>query len=198
MKKRIVVVAVLAVLLAASAYAQPTDFFDLARTGSPHEVLAAIDKGVDVNARDAASATVLMWAAGMNPNPEMIVAFLKAGANIKIRDKDGATALMYAAATNSKPEVIATLLQAGDNINATDMSGTTALMLAASRNWNPEVIMALLKAGATTKVKDAHGMTAFNYAQDNKALTDTDALKGLIGVMTRQPLGRSCPRVRYT
>jgi ankyrin repeat protein len=52
-------------------------------------------------------------------------------------------------------------------------------MLAASRNWNPEVIMALLKAGATTKVKDAHGMTAFSYARDNKALTDTDALKKL-------------------
>jgi hypothetical protein len=49
MKKRIVVV-VLAVLIAASAYGQTTGLFELVKTGTPQDVQAAISKGADVNA----------------------------------------------------------------------------------------------------------------------------------------------------
>jgi ankyrin repeat protein len=53
------------------------------------------------------------------------------------------------------------------------------LIWAAINNQNPEVITLLLKAGADAKVKDSQGMTAFFYAQLNKKLTGTDALKQL-------------------
>jgi predicted oxidoreductase len=43
-----VVAVVLAVLLAASAYAQTTDFFELVSSGTPQTVQAAIDKGANV------------------------------------------------------------------------------------------------------------------------------------------------------
>jgi hypothetical protein len=48
-KKRIVVVAVLTVLVAASVYAQSwyngTDFLELVKTGTPQDIQAAINQG---------------------------------------------------------------------------------------------------------------------------------------------------------
>ena len=38
----------------------------------------------------------LMWAAGVNWNPEVIEALLKAGANARAKDKEGKTAVDYA------------------------------------------------------------------------------------------------------
>ena len=182
MKKRIVIAVVLAVLLAALAYAQTTDFFALVKTGMPQDVQAAIDKGADVNARDTTrDFTPLMYAASFNPNPDVITVLLKAGADIKARSNSGTTALM-AAAGDQSPEVITVLLKAGSDINAHNGAGATALMYAAGVNQNPEVIMMLLKAGADAKAKDSIGQTAFDYAQDNAnhaQLKDTDALKQL-------------------
>ena len=95
MKKRIVVVVVLAALMAASAFAQ--EFFQLVTAGTPRDVQAAINNGADVNARDAAGMnTPLMDAAENNPNPEVIILLLKAGADAKAKDKHGKTAFDYA------------------------------------------------------------------------------------------------------
>src|SRR5271157_3690374 len=110
MRKRIVVAVVLAVLLVASAYAQTADFFELAKTGTPQSVQAAIDSGADIKARDSLyGMNALMNAARSNPNPEVITALLKAGADLKTQSNEGFTALMYAARKNQNPEVIATL-----------------------------------------------------------------------------------------
>lgn len=48
-KKRMVVAAVLAALLTTLADAQTTNFFELARTGTPQSVQAAINQGADIN-----------------------------------------------------------------------------------------------------------------------------------------------------
>ena len=129
MKKRIVVAAVLAVLMAASAYAQTKDFFELAKTGTPQQVQAAIDKGADVKAQDKSGRTALIWAATNNQNPEVITTLLKAGADIKAQDKDGRTGLMWAARYNKvNPEVfIMALLNVGADAKAKDKAGKTAL-----------------------------------------------------------------------
>ena len=126
MKKRIVVAAVLAVLMAASAYAQTKDFFELAKTGTPQQVQAAIDKGADVKAQDKSGRTALIWAATNNQNPEVITTLLKAGADLNAQNKYGRTALMYATGNNPNPEVIATLLKAGADAKAKDSKGKTA------------------------------------------------------------------------
>jgi ankyrin repeat protein len=127
MKKRMVVAAVLAVLMAASAYGQ-ADFFELVKTGTPQDVRAAISKGADVTSQDSDGMTPLLVAAKYNQNPEVIVALLKAGADIKAQDRyPGATALMWAA-MNNRPEVITVLLKAGADIKARDKEGATVLM----------------------------------------------------------------------
>ncbi|MGA2612124.1 MAG: ankyrin repeat domain-containing protein [Spirochaetia bacterium] len=181
MKKRIVVVVGLAVLLAASAYAQTTDFhfFALVEAGTPQDVQAAISKGLDVNAKDKEGYTLLMHAAN-NQNPLVITTLLKAGADINARDTAfGGTALVWAAGWNQNPEVITVLLAAGADINAMDNYGRTPLMAAARDNRNPEVLTTLLKAGADGKVKNNTGKTAFDLAQNNRRLKGTDALKQL-------------------
>src|SRR5208337_1384591 len=104
----------------ASAYAQTTDFFSLAMSGTPQDVKAAIDHGANVNAhdmRDEYQRTPLMDAAGFNQKPEVITTLLNAGADLKAQDKNGSTALIYAAGNNQNPAVITTLLKAGADIN---------------------------------------------------------------------------------
>jgi ankyrin repeat protein len=81
--KPILVAVDLAVFMAASAYAQTTDFFELVKTGTPQSVQAAFDQGTDVNAQNKDHRTVLMYAAAYNQNPEVITALLKASADLK-------------------------------------------------------------------------------------------------------------------
>jgi ankyrin repeat protein len=165
--KRRVIVAVLAVLIAASAYAQATDFFELVKTGTPQSIQATIDKGADLKAQDKDGCTLLMLAAANNPNPEVIATLLKAGANLKDRDpKYGEIVLMFAAAHNPKPEIITTLLKAGADLKAVDNDGTT-LLYAAEQNSNPEIITPLLKAGANMNAQDKDGLTALMAATGN-------------------------------
>jgi ankyrin repeat protein len=91
-----VVAVVLAVLMAASAYAQTTDFFELVKSGTPQQVQAAINKGEDVMAGTDIGETALIYAAHYDPNPEVIAALLNAGADAKVKDTDGKTAFDYA------------------------------------------------------------------------------------------------------
>jgi ankyrin repeat protein len=125
-RNRIVVAVALGIILAASTYAQTTDFFELVKTGTPQSVQVAIDQGAGVNTRDKYGTTALMLAAAFNQNPEVITALLKTGADFKAENKSGWTALMYAADENQNPEVITTLLRAGADTKAKDIYGNTA------------------------------------------------------------------------
>jgi ankyrin repeat protein len=152
--------------MAASAYAQATSFFELAKIGTPQQIQAAINKGAKVNAREEGTLDVhelggpwtpLMYAAGYNQNPEVITILLKAGADLKARDVANRNALICAAMSNPNAEVITALLKAGASIEAQDIVGMTPLMYAAEHNQNPEVVSTLLKAGANIKAR-AKGM----------------------------------------
>lgn len=109
-----------------SAY-QATDFYNLLQTGTPEQVQREIDAGADVNAQEETLGfTPLMWAAGLNPNPEVTSVLLKAGAHINARVAGGMTPLMWAAARNRSPEVVTALLDAGADAKAKDRQGRTA------------------------------------------------------------------------
>jgi uncharacterized protein len=174
--KRRIVVVVLVVLMAASAYAQMEVIL-----ATPKEIQAAIDGGADVNAF-LGDLTPLIAAAAYNGDPEVITTLLKAGARLEAKDIRygiGGTALLWAAYNNSNPEVTSTLLKAGADINACTDDGRTALIWAAQNNPNPLEITVLLKAGADATVKDKAGKTAYYYAHFNYILKGTDALKQL-------------------
>ena len=183
MRKRTLLAVVLAVLMAASVHAQTTCFFDLAKTGAPQSVQAAISNGADVNAKDEDPAgrgrTALMYAAEFNPDPQVITTLLTAGADLNAQENNGATALLFAAGENPNPEVVTTLLAAGADLSTKSHYGMTVLMYAAKVTKNPEVITILLKAGADAKAKDHDGNTALSYSDINDNLAGTDALKQL-------------------
>ncbi|MGA2764667.1 MAG: ankyrin repeat domain-containing protein [Spirochaetia bacterium] len=130
MRKRIVLAVVLAVLLAASAYAQT--LVDLAAYGTPQDVQAAIDKGADANARSGGR-TPLIVAATSNKHPEVITALLEAGADMEARDPYDSTALLWAAINGQNSEVIVVLLNAGADAKAKEGSPALQQLQEASK-----------------------------------------------------------------
>jgi len=115
--KQTVAAIVLAVFLGAGADAQTADLFELAKTGTPLSLKAAIDQGANVNVLDPNGLTPLMWAAQYNQNADMIATLLKAGADLDAQNKDGVTSLMYAAMHNTNPVVIDALLESGADVH---------------------------------------------------------------------------------
>jgi hypothetical protein len=118
---------VLAVMIAASAYAQAPDFLELAKSGTVKDVQSAIKSGAKVNAKDQDGGTALMSAARYNQNPDVIATLLKAGARLNDLDKFNMSPLMYAAEDNPNPRVVVVLLKAGANAKIRDNTmGQTA------------------------------------------------------------------------
>ena len=133
-----------------------------------------IKNGLDVNKRTPDGLTPLHWAACTKI--EIVSILLQAGAQVNARDKEfGQTPLHWAASFSTDPEVITALIVARADVYAQDKHGKTPLHWAAQRNKNPEMIMILLKAGAIGGLVDGEGKTAFDYAEENKALQDTEA-----------------------
>lgn len=182
MRKRIACVSLAFLCLLVSAYPQTTQLFAVVQKGTPREVQAAIDGGGDVNARDKGGTTPLIWAAGVNPDPEVITTLLRAGADLELRGAvEGITALMSASWSSSNPEVVNRLLKAGADLTARDEKyGRTALIWATQATRpNAETIVLLLQAGIDAKVQDKLGSTAFDYAEYKETLKGTEALKRL-------------------
>ncbi|MBQ9419540.1 MAG: ankyrin repeat domain-containing protein [Synergistaceae bacterium] len=175
-------------------------FLDIAKEGSEAEIIEAINRGANVNARDDHGGTALVSAAEKG-RIEIVKALIKSGAHLSWE------ALMYAsanghvevvnflikagadlhaervgwalrlAAKNGHIEAVNALIKAGANVNA-DPHYKTALMYAAE-NGHVEVINALIEAGADVNTKDGNGKTAIDYARYNDKLKGTDALKRL-------------------
>jgi uncharacterized protein len=164
MKRRIVVMVVVSVLLAASAHAQTVDLTGAVISGTVQDVRAALDSGADVNAHQGDTGMTPLIAAAKY-NQEVIALLLAAGADANAKDTQyDATALMWAAYTANIPEVITMLLRAGADIQARDNRGMTTLMWAATHNLNPEVMNRLLLSGADIKARDNGGATALTAA----------------------------------
>ena len=127
----------LLIFLLLAGVASADSLFDLAKSGSPAQVQAALNAGAKADRRDADGETPLMYAAVFNRDPEVIRILVAAGAGVGDRDKDGHTALMWAARNNASPGVIFALVKAGAAVGDRNRNGATALMLAAGDKTNP-------------------------------------------------------------
>ena len=105
---------------------------------NPKVIMALIEAGADINAKDEDGRTSIHAAAFNNDNPAIIKTLAEAGADINAKDENGVTPLHMASMKNSIA-VMTVLLEEGANPKARTESGETVLDWMA-RNKDPEVI----------------------------------------------------------
>jgi ankyrin repeat protein len=114
-----------------------------------------LERGADVNAKNAFDATALIYAAANEAKVRLLLAH---GADVNAHTRQGRTALMIAAACDGCSGVLRLLLEHGADAKATDMGGSTALELAAM-GGDAESVRLLLAAGADARNASRAGMT---------------------------------------
>ena len=117
--------------------------------GQIETVRSLLDKGADINGRDALGRTALIAAAGES-RTAMLRLLIDRGADLGVRDRDGADALAIAVIKGRKDNV-RLLLESGANLEARNPAGETALMVAI-RAGQGDIVEYLLSRGADANV----------------------------------------------
>ncbi len=147
-----IVARLVAVFLAPATVAHAAD--DLLRAAQSNNAtvaLAAIEDGVDVNARSPDGTTPLHWAV-YNGNLALVERLIAAGADVSAANEFGSTPLAEAA-TVGNAEVIEALLTGGAAVDAPGADGQTALMVVA-RSGNAAAAEALIAHGANVNARE--------------------------------------------
>ncbi len=144
---RLLVAAVLVIALAVAALfafkvlplgpkePEVPNLFVVLQQNDPAAVIAAVEAGADLHARNEAGLTPLMYAISGGAGTDMIETLLQAGANINDQAASGTSALMLAAGMGTPAQVIY-LLNAGADPTQVDTQGRNAAEMALT---NPQV-----------------------------------------------------------
>jgi len=136
-----------------------------AARGDLAEVKKMIEKGANVDKKDIAGQTPLMWAAGSG-GLEMVKYLVENGAEVNaVSGKQGrGTPMIYAAAAN-QIEVVKYLLENDADINlTTPYQNETALMWAVAMGYT-EVVKLLVEKGADQKITNREGENVMDLAK---------------------------------
>lgn len=132
------------------------------KEGDTAELIALLDTGVDIDARDQAGDTSLISAARTG-NKEVVEALLKRHAEVNPQNYDGRSALI-SAAEHGHTAILESLLKASADPNShTTYNGKTALMLAAANGYL-DCVQTLLQSPIVVNEQDARRWTALMYA----------------------------------
>jgi ankyrin repeat protein len=148
-------------------FAGATPLMMAARDGDAATMRFLLESGADVNARDSARRSVLMWASSSTGSVEKIRLAVERGATLDPRSQDGATALHWAAGLGRDPDMVKALIDAGASIEIADDRGRTPLMTAA-RVGNAGAVQHLLNAGADRARKSPQGLNALHWAAEGR------------------------------
>jgi ankyrin repeat protein len=146
---------------AAGAAAAEQTLADAAEQGNKALVGALLDRGVDVNARQADGMSALHWAVDRD-DADVVARLVRAGADVNAENSYGVRPLALAA-TNASADIVTLLLAAGADANATARGGETVLMTAA-RTGSVGAVRALLAKGADPNARDEREQTALMWA----------------------------------
>ncbi|CAN0372505.1 unnamed protein product, partial [Hapterophycus canaliculatus] len=154
-----------------------------AASGSVSKVKALLASGlVDINGRDPAGNTPLVYA--IKEHPRVVATLLDAGADANVPNDSGATSLHWTAMLG-QPRTAQMLIEAGALLEVTDGCGCTPLQLA-GEGGHAEVIRALVDAGANINSRSSLGETALYSAA---YLGNVDATKELLRANANPLLG---------
>src|SRR5713226_3094870 len=137
-----------------------------AAVGSPEAMKLLIDKGADVNARNAFNSTALMWSITDLKKVRLLVDH---GADVNAASKQGRTALLLAAKSDRSAAIVRLLIAKGADIKAVDARKDTAL-IAASEGNDLETIKLLVDAGLDVNAANGGGFTPLMNAASNSNL----------------------------
>ena len=140
-----------------------TPLMHAAALGSIDTMRLLLDKGADVNAKSAAGATALMWAAA---DPAKVKLLVERGADVKAVSESGRTALLLAAMSDQSAETVRLLLERGADAKVLDREQTSTLAAAAYGN-DTETVRQLLKANAPVNQANVMGTTPLMNAAAN-------------------------------
>ncbi|MCP4132911.1 MAG: hypothetical protein GY754_18245 [bacterium] len=116
-------------------------------------IQSIIQKSTNINIRDEAGRTALMYAA-FSYSASGVALALKKNANVTAKDNTGMTSLMYAAQHNSNTGVPELLIQHGADINQKSKNGKSVLYYS-TLNKNRDFYRFLLEKGARNDMECA-------------------------------------------
>lgn len=148
---RTALLAAVTLCLGTAAAAATDDLLRAAERNDTTIALAAIEDGVDVNAKAPDGTTALHWAA-YHGNARLVERLVAAGADASAANEFGATPLAEAANVGNA-RVLATLLDGGAAVDAQGPDGQTALMVVARSN-NVDAAKVLLERGANVNARE--------------------------------------------
>jgi len=135
--------------------------------GTPQQLSALLDSGLDPNSRTPDGTTALMMAA---PDAEKVRLLLERGANPKTRAPSGCDALAIAAAYRGTAAAVRELLEAGAEVQApAGVRARHSPLLFASMTGDLDNVSLLLRRGATDPAALSSAVT-FGYADVVNAL----------------------------
>jgi len=138
-----------------------------AEAGSLEAMKLLIDHGADVNARNTAGSTALMWSV---TDPNKVRLLLDHGADVNVVARSGRTALIIASFANPSAEVVRMLLAKGAKVDVMDQRKVTPLNAATFGN-DTATIRLLLDASADINTADTFiGLTPLINASGNRNL----------------------------
>jgi len=134
--------------------------------GDLNKVKAEIDSGKDVNSKDIAGQTALIYASE-NGRLEVVKYLVENGADVNAKSgRHGrGTALIYASAAN-RIIVMEYLLEHGADINATSPGFNETALIWAAAQGHVKAVNLLLNKKADTKIKNKKGKTALDFAKE--------------------------------
>jgi ankyrin repeat protein len=145
-----------------------------ASIGDLTSVRNVVEKGANINARDALGMTALIKTARMGDrNKEVALFLIEKGADVNVYDKNGWTPLMHAARAGSV-NIVRALIEKGANLNAQDEYGNTALMHASGGSPHADVVRILIEKGANLNITDKSGQTALKNARFMRSVGKAD------------------------
>ena len=143
-----------------------------AAVGSSGAMKALIDKGADVNARNAFDSTALMWSV---TDIDKVRLLLDHGADVNAVSKQGHTALLLAAMTDGSTPILRMLIAKGADVKAVDNLKMNGLLAAANAN-DADTVRLFLDAGLDPNSADIAGSTPLMNAAGRGNLAAVKAL----------------------
>jgi len=147
-----------------------------AETGNVGQVRYALQRGADVNARNNAGVSAIIWASN-NGHADIVRYLLKHGANINDKSNNLRTTLMWACYWGHD-KVVELLLEKGANYKVYDEDAMTPLMAAAYSGNRVVVDLLLEKPGIVIVETNHYNGTALSIARAHGHKDVVEVLEG--------------------